>query len=83
MNTHVIHPGDEVEDIAAVLALAKTIPNIFAYAYPKLRRVVPFVDWTRAAQAICAPLELVQDAVVLKHLLHGDGRFDGLEVNER
>ena len=30
-----------------------------------------------------APLELVQEAVVLKHLLHGDGRFDGLEVNER
>ena len=83
MNAHVIHPGDEVEGVAAVLALAETIPNVFADAHPKLRRVAAFVNRTRAAQAVAAPFELVQDAVVLKHLLHGDGRFDGLEVNER
>jgi len=83
VNAHVFHPGDEVEDVPAVLALAETIPDVFAYAYPKLRRVAAFVNWTRAAQAVAAPLELVQDAVVLKDLFHGDGRLDGLEVNER
>ena len=83
MNAHVLHLGDEVEGVAAVLAFAETIPNVFAYAYPKLCRVAAFVDRTWAAQAVAAPLELVQDAVVLKHLLHGDGHFDGLEVNER
>jgi hypothetical protein len=82
MNAHVVHLGDEVEGVAAVFALAETIPDIFADADAELRRVAAFVDRTRAAQAVTAPLELVQEAVVLKHLLHGDGRFDGLEVNE-
>ena len=82
MDAHVVHPGDEVEGVAAVLALAETIPDVFADAYPELRRVAAFVDRTRAAQAVCAPLELVQEAIVFKNLLHGDGRFDGLEVNE-
>jgi S1-C subfamily serine protease len=43
----------------------------------------PLVNWTRAAQTVCAPLELVQKAIVFKNLLHGDGRFDSLEVNKR
>ena len=82
MDAHVLHPGDEVEDVAAVLALAEAIPDVLADAYPELCRVAAFVDRTRAAQAVCAPLELVQDAVGVEHLLHGDGRFHGFEVNE-
>ena len=66
-----------------MLALAETIPDVFAHAYPKLRRVAALVDRARAAQAVCTPLELVQKAIVFKNLLHGDGRFDGLEVNKR
>ena len=65
-----------------MLAFAETIPDVFADAHPELRRVAAFVDRTRAAQAVSAALELVEEAVVLKHLFHGDGRFDGLEVNE-
>ena len=83
MDAHLLHPGDEVEHVAAVFAFAETVPNILAQAHTKLRGVLPLVDGTRPAQAVAAPLELVQEAVVLKHLLHGDGRFDGLEVNER
>jgi hypothetical protein len=82
MDAHVVHPCDEVEGVAAVLALAETIPDVFADTDAELRRVAAFVDRTRAAQTVCAPLELVQEAVVFKNLLHGDGRFDGFEVNE-
>ena len=82
MNAHVVHPGDEVEGVPAVLALAETIPDAFADADAELRRVAALVDRTRAAQTVCAPLELVQEAVVFKNLLHGDGRFHGFEVNE-
>jgi len=71
------------EEIAAMLALAEAIPDVFADAHPELRRVAALVDRTRAAQAVAAPLEFVQEAIMFKHLLHGDGRFDGLEVNER
>src|ERR1035437_7299408 len=81
-NAHVVHPGNEVQDIAAMLAFAETIPNVFADTHPELGRVAALVDRTRAAQAVAAALELFQDAVMLKHLFHGDGRFDGLEVNE-
>ncbi len=37
--------------------------------------VAAFVDGTRSVQAVGAALELVHEAVVVKHLLHGDGRF--------
>ena len=82
VDAHVFHPGDEVQDVAAVFALAETVPDVFADAHPELRRVAAFVDRTRTVKLSAAPLELVKQAVVLKHLLHGDGRFDGLEVNE-
>jgi hypothetical protein len=81
-NAHVVHPGNEVQDVATVLAFAEAIPDVFADAHPELRRVAAFVNGTRTAQAVGAPFELVEDAIVLKHLFHGDGRFDGLEVNE-
>jgi hypothetical protein len=65
-----------------VLALAETIPDVFADADTELRRVAAFLDRTRAAQTVCAPLEPVQEAIVFKNLLHGEGRFHGFEVNE-
>src|ERR1035437_3469734 len=81
-DAHVVHPGNEVQDVATVLAFAEAIPDVFADADAKLRRVAAFVNGAGTAQAVGASFELVEDAVVLKHLFHGDGRFDGLEVNE-
>ena len=52
-------------------------------AHPELGRVAALVDGARAIEAVRAAFELVEQAIMLKHLLHGDGRFDGLEVNER
>jgi hypothetical protein len=66
-----------------MLAFAETIPDVLAEADAELRRVAAFVDGTGAAQTVGAPFEPVKDAIVFKHLLHGDGRFDGLEVNKR
>src|SRR6266404_2146406 len=83
MNAYVFHPGDEIQDVAAMFAFAETVPDILADAHPELRRVLAFVDGTRPAQAISASFEPVKQAVMLEHLLHGDGRFDGLEVNKR
>ena len=62
-----------------MLALAETIPDVLAYAYPKLRRVAAFVDRTRAAQAVAAALELVQDAIVLTRRAERGGCGGSLE----
>jgi hypothetical protein len=83
MNAHVFHPRNEVEDIAAPFALAETIPDVFAYTDPELSGVLALMDRTASAQAISAPLEPIHEIVMIKHFLHGDGRFDGLEVNKR
>ena len=82
MDAHVFHLGDEVENVAAVLALAETIPDVFADADAELRRVAAFVNRAWTTQTIRAALELVEDAVMLQDLFHGDGRLDSLEVNE-
>ena len=83
MDGDLFHPGDEVEDIAANLALTETIPDAFPDTYPELGRIAAFVDRTRAAERISTFLELVEETVMLEHLLHGDGRFDSPEVDER
>jgi hypothetical protein len=49
---------------------------------PGLLRFAAPVDRARAVQAIGSTLELVHEAIMLKDLFHGDGRFDGPEVNE-
>jgi hypothetical protein len=82
VDAHFFHLGDEIEDVPAVLAFLKQFQMFFADADAELRRVAAFVDGTRAVQAVGTALELVHEAVVFQHLLHGDGRFDGLEVNE-
>ena len=82
MDAHVIHLGDEVQDIPAVFALAETVPDVLADTDPELRRIAPLVDGTRTIQTVRPALELVEDAVVLQDLFHGNGRFDGFEVNE-
>ena len=69
MDGHVFHPADEVERVPAMLALAEAVPDVLARVYPELRRVRALVDGARAAEAVPAPLESVEDAVVLKHLL--------------
>ena len=83
VDARVLHPGDEVQDVAAVFAFAETVPNVLADAHPELRRVAAFVNRTRPIQAVSASFEPVEQTVVLQHLLHCDGRFDGLEVNKR
>src|ERR1051325_4759952 len=83
VNGDVLHPSNKVERVAAMLAFTETVPDVFTDAHPELRRIAAFVDRTRPTQAVSAPFEPVQETVVLQHLLHGDGRFHGLEVNER
>ena len=75
--------SNEVQDVPAMLALAETIPDVLADAHPELRRVAAFVDGTRAIQAVRAAFELIEDAIMLQDLFHGNGRFDGLEINKR
>ena len=74
--------GDEVEDVTAASTLSETIPDVLAQAHPELRRIRAFVNRAGTGEAVTASLELVEQAVVLKHLLHGDGGFYRLEVNE-
>jgi len=66
-----------------VFALAEAIPNILADTHAELCRVAAPVDRAWAVQAVAAALELVEQAIVFKHLLHSNGRFNGLEVNKR
>src|ERR1019366_3038817 len=47
MNARVLHPGDEVQDVAAVFALAETVPDVLAHAHPELGRVAALVNRTR------------------------------------
>src|ERR1043166_1078244 len=79
---HVLHPGNEVQDIAALLAVAETVPDVFTDTDPELCRVRAFVNRTRPTQAVSASFELVKQTVMLEQLIHGDGRFDGLEVHK-
>src|SRR5437667_12065255 len=83
MKAHAFHERDEVEDVAAPFAFAEAVPDIFAYAHPELSRVLAFMNWAPPAQAISGFLEPVKPTSMLEHLLRGDGRFDGLEVDER
>jgi NAD(P)-dependent dehydrogenase (short-subunit alcohol dehydrogenase family) len=82
VNVHILHPRYEVENITAAFTLTETVPDIFAHAHPELGRVLALVNGAGTAQAIPAPFEPVEDIIVDEHLLHGNGRFDGPEVNE-
>lgn len=82
MNAHVLHLADEVEDVPAMLAFRKAVPDVLADAHPELRRVAATVNRAGAVEAVGASLELVHEAIVLKHPLHGNGRFDGPKVYE-
>jgi len=83
VDAHVFHSCDEVERVAAVLAFAEAVPEVFADGDPKLCGIVPFVDRTRPTEAVSAAFERVQETVMVEDLFHGDGRFDGFEVNEQ
>ena len=83
MDADIFHFGDEVQDVAAVFALAETIPNVFAEADAELRRVAALVNRTGPAEAVLTAFKPVKQTVMLEDLLHVNGRFDGLEVNER
>src|SRR5262249_13967114 len=77
-----LHLCHEVEDVAAATT-AETVEALFGEADAKLRRIGSFVDRTRAAEtfSVPAPLELFEQTVTLKHLLHRDGCFYCFEVN--
>src|SRR6202012_4493982 len=83
VDAHLLHLGDEIERIPAVLALGKAVPDVLADADAELRRIAALVDRARAVQAVAGAFELVEQAIVPEDLLHGDGRLDGFEVNER
>jgi hypothetical protein len=83
MYAYIFHPGDEIQNVAPMFTFAETVPDIFTDAYPELRSIAAFVDGTGPAQAVSALFELVNESVMLEHLLHGDSRFDGSEVNKR
>src|ERR1035437_3188778 len=83
MNACVLHPGDEVQDVAAVFALAETVPDVLTDTHPELCRVAALVNRTRPIQAVSTSFEPVEQTVMLQHFLHCEGRFDGLEVNKR
>ena len=83
VDAYAFHSGNEVEHVAALFAFAETVPDIFADADTKLGGIASAVNGARSAQAVSGFLEPVSETVVIEHLLHGDGRFYGLEVNER
>jgi hypothetical protein len=82
MDAHIFHLSDEIQGVPTLFALAEAVPDILPRAHPELCRAGTFMDRTRAIEAVSAPLEPVREAIVFQDLLHGDGRFDGLEVNE-
>ena len=65
VNGDIFKFGDEVQDIAAMFALAEAIPNIPIRFDAKLCRIRASVNGTRTAQAVSASLELVEQAVML------------------
>src|ERR1017187_2754109 len=83
MDACVLHPGNEIQDVASVFALAETVPDVLTDAHAELCRVAAFVNRTRPIQAVSASFEPVEQTVMLQHFLHCEGRFDGLEVNKR
>jgi hypothetical protein len=83
VNAHVFHFGNEVQNVAAMVTFAETVPDILAHTDSELRRIAAFVDRAGTAQAVSAPFESVEKTVMLEQLLHGDGRFNGLEINKR
>ncbi|HMJ91436.1 MAG TPA: hypothetical protein VK530_16560 [Candidatus Acidoferrum sp.] len=82
MNAHVLHQCDEIQSIAAPLALAEAVPDVFGNAHAKLRGVLAFVNGTRTGEAVTGFLELVEQVVLLQNPLHGHSRFHGLEVDK-
>src|ERR1035441_146766 len=54
MDACVLHPGDEVQEVAAVFALAETVPDVLTDAHSELCRVAAFVNRTRPIQAVSA-----------------------------
>src|ERR1035437_10175905 len=44
VDARVLHPGNEVQDVAAMFAFAETVPDVFTDAHPELRRVAAFVN---------------------------------------
>jgi hypothetical protein len=81
VNADALLPGPEIEDIASALALAETVPTILGNTHSELSGIGSSVNRTTTAQAVAAAFHPLEQAVVLKHLLHRDGGFDGLEVN--
>jgi hypothetical protein len=66
-----------------MFTFAETVPDVFADTYPELIGTIAPVDGAGTVKAVAGSFEPIQQAVMNEHLLHGDGRFDGPEVNER
>jgi hypothetical protein len=83
VNGTIFHLGNEVEGVAAVLALAETIPDIFFSIHAELGFVRAFVDGAGTGQAVAAAFESVEQFVMGQHLFHGNPGTDVPEINKR
>jgi len=83
VNGHVLLFGDEVQDVAAVLAFAEAIPEVFFGINPELRGVAAAVNRARSAQAGAGAFERVENTVVLQHVFHGDSGTNFPKIYER
>jgi hypothetical protein len=83
VNGHILFFGDEVQDVAAMLAFAEAIPDVFFGINPELRGVAAAVNRARPAQAGADAFEGVENTVVLQDVFHGDSGTNFPKIYER
>jgi len=72
----------EVQDVAATMAMAETIPAIFVNTNAKGRATFTFDDWAGPPKAITFPSHLAHPIVMLQDLNHRDFPFDGPKIDK-
>ena len=72
--------ADKIDDGATYVAIAVTDEAVLGKTDTELGWVVTVVEGTGTAEAVAGAAEL--NAIVLQHLLHGDGLFQDTEADE-
>ena len=83
VNGQVLFFGDEVQDVATVLAFAEAIPEVFFGINPELCGVAAAVNRARPAQAVAGAFERVEHTVMLQDLFHGNSGTNFPKIYER
>ncbi len=65
MNADVLHLGDEVQDVAAMVTFREAVPAVLTDAHPELGGVGALVDGAGTAETVITSLELINEAVML------------------